>query len=1347
MRPMSGDPRKRPLSGRSRRPLSGGTSRPQSAAARSVATAGSGGLRQRAIYSEALIPAAGADSDEDEPQQIVVSEVGQPAPPPRGGRGGPRPPATLAGPSKAKEIRSLVEMKTIIGSSFKRRPPARPGRQFVQAARPHGADVAPKVCEPFEPLPGRPPRKVRVERLRRQYEAMDLEELLLDRGVDYADPAFDKDSLLALEHFDDTEFDTHTPQEWLELATDHRGTVRPLAAKALRLRSNGTGTWRPAFVQGFDEEQQRFVVRWDGDLHKRTELLSRLRVLLMAEDPVRFADRLAAAHEARRHAEARIKYNFVIDSMPTVDAPTMNAAQSERLLDMVLNRRKLEVTGDGEGILQEVQQDYARAMSRIVFDSHLLWGPAKDDPEQEELCEVAWQSPLAAVMATGTSQGSVWAPAPMRCLVPVPPHPFAETFGTFCIETLRVRPEVVLALQGVRAECERVATQELVYFVQFLKPLRLDEFRQQQRASLKSSAHRLKEVWTNALQQIVLAEFSAVGKGWFNISGTSRDLFKRGKLVRFLSLVRLMMQDALREVASNSVSALLRAVDGLLPSRVEVKSPLSQCGCFYADQPAAAWRAAPVRRGSIVIAEDSSVSAEAPVAAGVSPLFVLDAARRDAAEGCPVSIELTTEPARFVQAFLEAFDAGLEVLGEVPALEHLLLPHFARTHASELLNAVDAKSPEFVRAREELEAKLVTALAPLDPVLELFKEHEELMRSDPVSQVEALARRSPPLSDADIEAAVQRRVKEQEELLASMPEAVHVGLCVVQCKDLRKQLASKHESATQLLLDVLLQRFREQAATTLDQFNAIAVQLRAMPRSVEELQDIRRFAQGVPRAVMGLRDHIARDVALYERLEDLRVLVSKEDSRQRWTLVGAPRNAQDMASAALLALQRQEEVFTRQLIQQELELDDFLDDVDQSINMFLENPDYHDATRYREIADVAANVGERMATAAQQAELFSSREQILGRPGTDYPRLAESRQAFEPYSLLWRTVSMWMEHRDRWRNGLLFQIDVSHLVREVKAGVADLERVCELFGKAEFSHPKAVVELAARIRGELKAFEPSVPLVAAMRTEGMSKALWAEVAVLLGEDIINSKALPTITLAMLLERGALQKRGEVEAIAERAAKEHAIELQLRHMHSEWDQVHFECSHQYRDTGTFILQGGDVVVRLLDEQLRGIGQLQASDFKGALCSEIDEWATQLRHMAHFLEEWLRCQRRWQYLQPVFDSPDVMVKLPGESRRFRSVDSFWRREMKLVHDNAHALTCLMRHGHIDRWVEANQSLEAVQRSLDDFLQLIRPKSSRFYFISNDELLEIIFQTKVPQGLREFGPYKDDVVGAGT
>lgn len=1254
-------------------------------------------MRQRAIYSEALVP----PNDDGNSSASTANAHAVPR--------------AMAGPSRSNEMRSAQEATYVVASVFKQK--NRPSVKLDVQKENRYADVDPKVCESYKAVPGRPPRRVQVERLRRRYESQDITELLEAHGLRYSDPMFEKDCCLPLDPFDDSEYDVRTPREWLELGKDGTGRFLPLPAQAL-LYEAGCGHWRRALVSDYDNRLQQFEVRWDeGGLERRgPEMLPRLRVLFAAEDPVLFAERCAAAHTARRFAELMIRYNFYIDNMPTDDVQTLNIDQVERMLESVRkptggNEEESDAPDIG-AVLQEIQLDFARTMNRIVFDVHLLDQRADNDPMHKGLRAMADRSPVASAVLRAPSG---FERTPMQALVPIPPHRFAETFAELCLATLRVRPEVVVALHKIKEACERVVRDGTVYHTSFRKPLRLEEFRQLQRTTLQSAHYQLKSLWTAQLHQIVLTEFSSVGKGWFNINETSRDLYRRGKLVRFLALIRLIMQDTLREIAECSVESYSNAIDAMVPLQVEVES-LNTTICTYPE----------------------SYQKADPTQDGPSQLFCLEALSREGHDhSAPKALMLSVEPARFVAAILETFDAGLSSLNDVPALENLVLPHLSKTMSSSQLSGVDIKAEWVVEARQKLQSRVNSALPSLDDFLTLLREYEDLMKLNPVTYVNSFSNRDPPPEDSKVQEEIEKQMEKQRDLLEDMPETAHVGLFQVGCKDLRRRLANTREQIVKLLLDLLLQRLRTQMNETMDGFQAIASQLRKLPRNIEELVDMRRFAESVPRQVTGLKDKITRDVCLYERIESLYYKVPNEDFRQRWHLAGATRDTLELVVRALRALQKQQEEFTKQMVQEQADFWATLDDIDQVIWLFREKPEFQDIERFSQIAEDVDNVCERLEKAEQQARLYNSREVLLGMPCTDYSRLQESHKVFEPYSALWQVVNSWLTNKDQWRNGSLLKIDARFLQREVFNGVKQLHRVCRLLQHED--DQKDVLLIAERTHRELDEFRPCVPLVVALRTEGMSMQHWNEISEIVGQTI-NPDMQDFTLYSLLADPYRLQDHCEtVQAIADRAAKEFSIEYRLRQMNNDWDGVFFGLE-PYRDTGTYILKGIDVVSALLDEQLVGIQSLQFSPFKGRLSDEIDAWALKLRHMSDHLEEWSKCQRMWLYLQPIFDSADVMRQLPAESRRFKSVDSFWRNVMKFTEtkhksSSLHALTCLLREGFEERWVEANHNLEAVQRSLEDYLQTKRAKFSRFYFLSNDELLEIISQTKEPKKVQPF------------
>ena len=360
------------------------------------------------------------------------------------------------------------------------------------------------------------------------------------------------------------------------------------------------------------------------------------------------------------------------------------------------------------------------------------------------------------------------------------------------------------------------------------------------------------------------------------------------------------------------------------------------------------------------------------------------------------------------------------------------------------------------------------------------------------------------------------------------------------------------------------------------------------------------------------------------------------------------------------------------------------------------------------------------------AENFLDREITLGLEPSSYPMLSQYREGLMPFSVLWNMVIEFRLSREEWLNGPLLQLDSSIIEDNMEGWWKSSRDICKIFKELQSEAHSCVLKL----QNELSSFGENLNLLKSLASKALKQRHWEKISELINSEIELDDDL---TFNYLLDLGILQIYESIEVVCFEAEKEFTLEKKLNSMIVEWNVVNMIVK-PHRETGTYVVGGIDEIITLLDDQFVKVQAIRGSPYIKPLEKKCHDWESKLKYAQDLIDEIISCQKNWMYLEPIFTSDDINVQLPTESKRFQGVDSLWRKVMK----EFCALPTFMLHaeeerGLYEQFLSCNIKLDEIQKGLSEYLESKRLHFPRFYFLSDDELIEILSKTKDPNAVQ--------------
>ncbi|XP_047126593.1 cytoplasmic dynein 2 heavy chain 1 isoform X1 [Hydra vulgaris] len=278
--------------------------------------------------------------------------------------------------------------------------------------------------------------------------------------------------------------------------------------------------------------------------------------------------------------------------------------------------------------------------------------------------------------------------------------------------------------------------------------------------------------------------------------------------------------------------------------------------------------------------------------------------------------------------------------------------------------------------------------------------------------------------------------------------------------------------------------------------------------------------------------------------------------------------------------------------------------------------------------------------------------------------------------------------------------------------------------KLRKTEPNVIV---LKIQKDVDMYKNLFPVLKYVRGDTLSSDHWLELFRMV--KMPKGVTLEKLTFANILSvaENIVANHDQLKELNNRAQGEVSIRDALREL-DFWGAGAVFNFTSYTDTSSKNVQ----LVKDWKELFNQVGDnqcllqsLKDSPYYQGFADKASLWETRLIDLDEYLHNLNEIQRKWVYLEPIFGRG----ALPREQERFKRVDDDFRSIIFGMENDARLVSLVSRPGIRNMLITMLDQLQRCQKSLNEFLEEKRSLFPRFYFIGDDDLLEILGQSTNP------------------
>jgi dynein heavy chain len=327
---------------------------------------------------------------------------------------------------------------------------------------------------------------------------------------------------------------------------------------------------------------------------------------------------------------------------------------------------------------------------------------------------------------------------------------------------------------------------------------------------------------------------------------------------------------------------------------------------------------------------------------------------------------------------------------------------------------------------------------------------------------------------------------------------------------------------------------------------------------------------------------------------------------------------------------------------------------------------------------------------------------------------------------MWDLISLIDYQFEAWKSTLWDKIDTEDLMQLIKE-MQTKQCNPQSPQNKDIKNWKAFMALNERVRN----MNTILPLISQLHSKFMQDRHWKKLMVITDQNIEFKS--PNFCLDDLIKLQLYKYADEVNELVDGAQKEAKIEAKLNIIQEVWQTQNFTFK-EYKEIP--VLGSMEEIVEFVEtHSMELMGMMSSKDVE-EFKDRVMGWQKTLKTVDQVIQIWVKVQRNWQRLEPIFlESEDIRAQLPDDSRRFESIDAQFKTLMAEAREEPGVVTACTFEGREELLNTFFTEIELCEKALNEYLEQKKKIFARFYFVSNQALLDILSNGNNPEKVDEY------------